>query len=277
MTSKLSLSFNENHRKTFDNLTQESIFEYPLRRKSCYCKLCGNLGHFQVQNSNLPTPIEHQFNRQQRNKRKQSFGDDIKTQIPSELSQIESDNGRRIILRKRSISISNMNVQRSLKFEQIFRENNNRTRRGSCECSECGRLNQFQKKNKELSIPKKERKFKQIQTTRQRKFQQYGSTEFQINNKNIIIQKSIIQSSKSLRSFQVKQINDMIRTKDVNKLVKNRISTRDLEQPKQIQNKFSIINSCQQLDSPQIPQVKSQKQNIHKPVLSFSNIKQKFQ
>ncbi|CAD8113410.1 unnamed protein product [Paramecium sonneborni] len=276
MTSKLSFSFNQNHSKTYDNLAKESVFEYHIRRKSCYCQLCGQLGHFQMQNSNLPTLRELQISNQQIIKRRQSFGDDIKTQIPSELSYIDSENGRRILLSKRSISITNMNVQGSLKFEQNFRENNKRIKRASCECSECGKLNQFQKKNKELSIPKKERKLKQFQIKSQRQFQQYGSTEFQINNKNNI-QKAIMQSPKSLRTFQVRQINEMRRTKDVNKLINNRISTRDLEQPKQNQNKFSIINSCQQLDSPLMPKVKSQRENIHKPVMSFfSNTKWKF-
>ncbi|CAD8097171.1 unnamed protein product [Paramecium primaurelia] len=273
MTSKLQ--FYLDHNKSFENLQMATLYEYPFRRKSCYCKQCGNLGHFQLQYSNLPTLKEIQFSKQQRIKRKQSFGDEIKTEIPSEFSQNESDNGRRIRQSFRSISIMNLQIQGSKKIEQIYPEQSNKTERKSCECSECGKLNTFQIKHKELKILKKERKIKEFQIKRQRQFQKYGSTEFQTNKK--LIQKSIISSPHSQRSFQVKQINEMRRTKDINKLVNNRISTRDLEQPKQIQNKFSIINSCQQLDSPQILHPQFRRQNTHKPALLLSNIKWKIQ
>ncbi|CAK72884.1 unnamed protein product (macronuclear) [Paramecium tetraurelia] len=70
----------------------------------------------------------------------------------------------------------------------------------------------------------------------------------------------------------------MRRTKDVSTLVSNRISTRDLDQhPKSNYSKVSIINSCRQLDSQKILQGKSQLQNTHKTVISFSNLKWKSQ
>ncbi|CAD8194673.1 unnamed protein product [Paramecium octaurelia] len=101
--------------------------------------------------------------------------------------------------------------------------------------------------------------------------------DFQIQSKKVV-QKTIMFSPKSSRSFQVKQINEMRRTKDVNTLVSNRISTRDLDQHQKYNNsKVSIINSCRQLDSQKILQGKSQLQNIHKAVLPFSNLKWKSQ
>ncbi|CAD8199742.1 unnamed protein product [Paramecium octaurelia] len=273
MTSTLSL--NLDHNKSFENPKTSTQFEHPFRRKSCYCKQCGNQGHFQLQHSNLPTLKEILFSKQQRIKRKQSFGDEIRTEIPSEFSQIESENGRRIRQTFRSISIKNIQTQGAQRFEQICTEKSKKSKRKSCECSECGQLNTFQIKHKELSILKKERKIKEFQIKRQRQFQKYGSTDFQTSKK--IIQKSIISSPHSQRSFQVKQINEMRRTKDINKLINNRISTRDLEQPKQNQSKFSIINSCQQLDSPQILQHQIRRQNTQKYSLIQTNIKWKIQ
>ncbi|CAK83848.1 unnamed protein product (macronuclear) [Paramecium tetraurelia] len=275
VTSTLSLIID--HNKSFENPKTSTQFEHPFRRKSCYCKQCGNQGHFQLQYSNLPTLKEIQFSKQQRIKRKQSFGDEIKTEIPSEFSQIESENGRRIRQTFRSFSIMNIQTQGAQRFEYLGTEKSKKIKRKSCECSECGQLNTFQIKHKELSILKKQRKIKEFQIKRQRQFQKYGSTEFQTSKK--FIQKSIITSphSQSQRSFQVKQINEMRRTKDINKLINNRISTRDLEQPKQNQSKFSIINSCQQLDSPQILQNQIRRQDTLKYSLIQTNIKWKIQ
>ncbi|CAD8169516.1 unnamed protein product [Paramecium pentaurelia] len=273
MSSKFSVKCNKDHNKTFDDLIKPILFEYPIRRKSCYCQQCGNLGQFQQQNSNLPTSKEIQFSKQKRINRKLSFGDDIQTDFPSEFSQIESENGRRIRQNDKSFSISIKCLEGSLKFDSIYIENTNKIKRKSCECSECGKLNPFQIKNQEIWIPKKDRQIKQFQIKSQPKFLQYGSTEFQILNKKIV-QKTIMYSPRSQRSIQLKQINEMRRTKDVKTLVNNRISTRDLElHPKQIQSKFSIINSCRQLDSQNIPQGKSQTQNTNKPIISFYHIK----
>lgn len=37
MRSKLSVKCNSDHNKTYSDLKNANLFEYPIRRKSCYC------------------------------------------------------------------------------------------------------------------------------------------------------------------------------------------------------------------------------------------------
>ncbi|CAK58007.1 unnamed protein product (macronuclear) [Paramecium tetraurelia] len=150
MASKLSVKCNIDHNNSFHNQKKPIQFENPIRRKSCYCKLCGNLSLFQQQNSNLPTQKEIQFSKQKRIKRRLSFGDEIQTDFPNKLSQNESENGRRIRQNNKSISLPIKWQQGFSKNNCICQESSIKTKRKSCECSECGKLNPFKIKSQEI-------------------------------------------------------------------------------------------------------------------------------
>ncbi|CAD8202847.1 unnamed protein product [Paramecium octaurelia] len=272
MNSQLPVNSFDFRSKSFHNRNTFSFFEHPTRRKSCYCNHCGKRSHFQQQHANLPTQKEIDYQIQVDNLRKQSLCDEIRTEIPSELSLMESENGRLFRNSNRSISIVNQHIKRSMNFDQYSLETNTKLKRRSCECSECGNPTSFQRKHEDLSLPKRDKKMKQFLIRKHRNLTKITSKQFQLSSKKIIVQKSIISSPQSQKSFQIKQFEQIRRTQDINKLVHNRISTRDLEQPKQVQSKYSIINSCKQLDSPQFSQSKSQRQILHKPTMSFSTI-----
>ncbi|CAD8115767.1 unnamed protein product [Paramecium sonneborni] len=272
MSSQLPVNIVEFRSKSFNKRKTLSFLEYPTRRKSCYCNQCGKTSHFQQQHANLPTQKEIDFLNQVENIRKQSLCDEIKTEIPSELSLMDSENGRLLRNSNRSISIVNKYFKRSMNFDQNSLDGNSKLKRRSCECSECGNLTQFQRKHEDLSLPKRDKKIKQFLIRKHHKHIKGKKNELQLSQKKIIVQKSIISSPQSQKSFQIKQFDQTRRTQDINKLILNRISTRDLEQPKQVQSKYSIINSCKQLDSPQFTQSKSQRQIQHKPTMSFCTI-----
>ncbi|CAD8082316.1 unnamed protein product [Paramecium primaurelia] len=271
MNSYLSVNIIDFRSKSLNKINTFH-FEHPTRRKSCYCNQCGKINQFQQQHANLPTQKEIDYQNQIENLRKLSLCDEIKTEIPSELSLMDSENGRLLRNSNRSISIVNKYFKGSMNFDQYSVDNQTRLKRRSCECSECGYLTQFQRKYEDLSIPKRDKKMKQFIIKNHRIYIKGISKELQLNQKKIIIQKSIISSPQSQKSFQIKQFEQIRRTQDINKLVLNRISTRDLEQQKQNQNKYSIIKSCKQLDSPQFSYSKSQRNIVHKPTMSFNTI-----
>ncbi|CAK57470.1 unnamed protein product (macronuclear) [Paramecium tetraurelia] len=272
MNSQLPVNSFDFRSKSIHNRNTFFFFEHPTRRKSCYCNHCGKKSHFQQQHANLPTQKEIDYQIQVDNLRKQSLCDEIRTEIPSELSVMESENGRLFRNSNRSISIVNQYIKRSMNFDQFSLETTTKLKRRSCECSECGNPTSFQRKHEDLSLPKRDKKMKQFLIRKHRNLIKGTSKQFQFSSKKIIVQKSIISSPQSQKSFQIKQFEQVRRTQDINKLVLNRISTRDLEQTKQVQGKYSIINSCKQLDSPQFSQSKSQRQILHKPTMSFSTI-----
>ncbi|CAD8166526.1 unnamed protein product [Paramecium pentaurelia] len=272
MNSQLPVNNFDSRSKSFYIRNTFSFFEHPTRRKSCYCNQCGKNSHFQQQHANLPTLKEIDFQNQVENLRKQSLCDEIRTEIPSELSLMDSENGRLFRNSNRSISIVNKYFKRSMNFDQYSLETNTKLKRRSCECSECGNLTQFQRKHEDLSLPKRDKKMKQFLIRKYHKQIKGTSKQFQLSQKKIIVQKSIISSPQSQKSFQIKQFDQIRRTQDINKLVLNRISTRDLEQTKQVQSQYSIINSCKQLDSPQFTHSKSQRQILHKPTMSFGTL-----
>ncbi|CAD8112644.1 unnamed protein product [Paramecium sonneborni] len=105
MSSQLSVNIVEFRSKSLNKRNLLSFSEHQTRRKSCYCNYCGKKSHFQQQHAHLPTQKEIDLKNQVDILRKQSLCDEIKTEIPSELSLMDSENGKLFRNSNRSISI----------------------------------------------------------------------------------------------------------------------------------------------------------------------------
>ncbi|CAD8115833.1 unnamed protein product [Paramecium sonneborni] len=152
------------------------------RRHSCYCDQCGKLSQFQqIHQNNEWVPQHIQIN-------------ESKKEIQQQM--IQTDENQQISKNSRTMSTS-ISIAPSL-----YKNQPQKPRRNSCNCSECGPMSQFQIEHKDVPFQKKKKASKLFIIKRKNLIHSRTIQLEQMQSRSRIDPKQLIQQKKQMMSLR---------------------------------------------------------------------------
>ncbi|CAD8083492.1 unnamed protein product [Paramecium primaurelia] len=166
----------------YPDLSQHFKSQLIKRRRSCYCDNCGRLSQFQqIHQNNEWVPLQIQIDESKKELVQQKIQYDEKQQI--------SKNSRTM-----STSLS--------QAPSFYKQQDQKPRRNSCNCSECGSMSQFQIEHKDIPYNKK-KKSQKIFVIKKKNLTHSRTIQLeQMQSRSRIDPKQLIQQKKQMMSLR---------------------------------------------------------------------------
>ncbi|CAK60948.1 unnamed protein product (macronuclear) [Paramecium tetraurelia] len=166
----------------YPDLSQLYKNQTVTRRRSCYCDNCGKLSQFQqIHQNNGWVPLQIQI-------------DESKKEL--ELQKTQTDEKQQISKNSRTMSTS---ISQTPSF---YKNQDQRPRRNSCTCSECGPMSQFQIKHKDVPF-KKQKKSRKLFVIKRKNLTHSRTIQLeQMQSRSRIDPRQLIQQKNQMMSLR---------------------------------------------------------------------------